>query len=89
MGTHASECTKWHALYMYFFLGMQKTDFAALLCKHGSTITNWINNYLENGNVSHKKSLETVYQKFGNKKRSWIMQLYEKKPCLYLDEAQL
>jgi transposase len=86
--THASENTKYHCLYMYFFQGISVSDLAKYFLKHHSTIREWIYRY-ENGEGVSLKSRYAVYKNFGLEKRVWIVDLYRRSPVLYLEEAKL
>lgn len=79
--------TKYHCLYAYYFQGLKKNQLARIYCKSITTITSWINKYEQTGCVERKKQAQTVYRKFGEHKRSWLVQLYEKTPILYHEEA--
>jgi transposase len=49
---HASEEVKWHALYMFFFCGLNKAMVAKYLHKAESTVGAWVKKYEEGGGVS-------------------------------------
>lgn len=53
---HASENTKYHALFNYFIRRHTKTDIAAWLNKSISTISNWIDKYSDTGSVVGMRS---------------------------------
>jgi len=44
LNNHASENTKYHALYCYFFLRESKTEMAKIFAKFTSTITTGLTN---------------------------------------------
>jgi transposase len=92
--THASDNTKYHCLYMYFFMGLRKVKLANLFSKAEATIATWIYRF-ENGEGKsqfiigvQRKQRDTVYHKYGLDKRKWLVELYKKSPTLYLDEAK-
>ncbi|XP_039450495.1 uncharacterized protein LOC120429488 [Culex pipiens pallens] len=84
---HASTNTIYHALYGYFFLGMSKKKLAEIYGKAQSTITEWFAKYEQTGAVNRKKRVQ-VYKKFGAEMRTWLVELYNQHPILFLDEAQ-
>lgn len=82
----ASSSTVYHALYGYYFLGLSRSKLAKIYGKHQSTISNWISYYERTGTYERKQNT-TITRKFGADKRRWLIELYKKKPLLYLDEA--
>lgn len=84
---HASGDVKCYALYGFFYLGMKKSQLAKVYRKDISTITNWINHYEESGTVTRKTTVRPP-TKFDKEKMKWLLDLYDKNPILYLDEAK-
>lgn len=84
----ADENTKYHALYGYYFLNLSRKELSEIYCKSTATIGNWINQYESEGSVARKIALEKVYRKFGYEKRQFLIELYERRPVLYLCEAK-
>uniref|UniRef100_A0A336MXF3 CSON006926 protein n=1 Tax=Culicoides sonorensis TaxID=179676 RepID=A0A336MXF3_CULSO len=84
---HASQNTIFHCLYDYFHLNMKQKDLAHIYNKDRKTIHRWITKYKKGEGVARKER-EKVYLKFDEKKRNWIVKLYEKKPILTLNETQ-
>ncbi|XP_062550474.1 uncharacterized protein LOC134215270 [Armigeres subalbatus] len=84
---HASTNTKYHCLYDYYFLGINRTQLAVIYRKSKSTIGSWIESYEANGLLSSKQR-EQVFRKFSAKHRQWIVALYQEKPVLYLEECR-
>lgn len=83
----ASVSTKYHCLYGHYFLGLSRIQLATLYGKSRTTISSWIMDYERNGLVT-KARRATVFRKFGKDKRDWLVKLYERRPVLYLNEAQ-
>lgn len=84
---HASSEVKYHALYGFYYLGMKKCQLAKMYHKNKSTITNWIERYEKDGNLNRKSTVRAP-SKFDNDKIKWLLDLYNKNPILYLDEAK-
>lgn len=84
---HTSDDVKYHALYAYYFLGVNKSQIAKSYHKDPTTITNWITRYEESGMLSRKSTVR-VPQKIDDDKREWILNLYRACPILYLEEAK-
>ncbi|KAI8829145.1 hypothetical protein BJ741DRAFT_396015 [Chytriomyces cf. hyalinus JEL632] len=84
--TQASENTKIHALYNYYFHRMSKAAIARIYLKTPTTIGNWIDRFEETGGVSRK--VGKVNHKFNEAERSWIITYCQDKPLSFLDEAQ-
>lgn len=73
--------------YSYYFLGIQKSDLAKIYCKSLTTITSWIVKFEKDGIVGRHKSDANLHKKFGLEKRCWLVDLYQKNPILYQEEA--
>lgn len=84
----ASDNTKYHALYGYYFLGLTKTKLGELYAKSKQTIANWIDEFEKEGTVARKSNKDKIYRKFGHDKRKYLLDLYNKRPVLYLEEAK-
>lgn len=82
----ASSSTVYHALYGYYFIGIPRSKLAIIYGKHKTTISNWISAYEKNGSYGGKHNA-SVTRKFGADKRNWLVDLYKRRPLLYLDEA--
>lgn len=85
-GRQASD--KYHVLYGYYFLGLNKTQLSEVYSKTKVTVANWINRYENEGSVQRKKNTAIVYKKFGYEKRKYLLQLYNTLHVLYLEEAK-
>lgn len=85
--THASENTKYHALYNYFTLRKTRTEIATIFGKAKSTIGNWIYRYQVYGTVA-RIARDSTYLSIPLEKREWLIELYDKNPLMYLDEAK-
>jgi len=83
---HASDNTKYHALYNYFIRRQSKTFIAETFCKSISTITSWITRYETTESVSRIISQPT-FRKFNPIHKQWILELYQKRPLMFLDEC--
>lgn len=88
IGRQASVNTKYHVLYGYYFLGLNKSKLSEIYGKTVPTIANWINQYESEGSLTRRENVETVYRKFGHAKRNYLLNLYHSQPVLYLDEAK-
>lgn len=84
----ASGNTKYHALYGYYFLGLSKTKLSEIYKKSKPTVANWINSFESEGSVARKANAKKVYRKFGFEKRKFLLELYNRRPVLYLEEAK-
>lgn len=84
---HASEDVKHYALYGFYYLGIKKSELARIYHKDISTINKWITRYEENNSVSRKSNIRTP-RKFEKPMIDWLLELYNKNPILYLDEAK-
>lgn len=85
---HASSDTKYHCVFGFYFLGLSKAKLSKIYARSPPTIASWINNFEKFGCIERKKADPTsLYRKFTAEKRKWIVDLYKKKPILYLDEA--
>ena len=84
---HASENTKLHALYAYYFLGFNKTRIATIYRKALSTIATWIDTYEKTGSVARQNSSVTN-QKYNTEKREWLRHYILANPLSYLDETK-
>lgn len=82
----ASENTKYHCLYDYFFLGYTVNHLAKIYNKNCKTIRRWIHRYKEKGCVQ-RKEMESTNQKFSKEHQDWLISLYKEKPILHLKEA--
>lgn len=83
----ASKNTIYHVLFGYFFRGVAIKDLAKIYNKGRTTISRWIKNYEETGDVERKKSLMAVYRKFDVDQREWLVNLYKERPVLHQNEA--
>lgn len=84
---HASENTKFHALYCYFLLRKTKSEIAEIFGKSPSTITNWIERYEQEGDVGrHQSEREGVYDEA---MKSWMLEQFISNHLLYLVEAKI
>lgn len=83
---HASSDVVYYCLYGYFFLGQRKSQLAKNFNKNKSTITRWIQKYVQNGFYSRSESQKIA--KFDENQRNWILDLYQKNPVIYLHEAK-
>lgn len=88
VGRQASVNTKFHVLYGYYFLGLNKTKLSEIYKKTKPTIANWITSYESEGSVGRKANVNKVYKKFGYEKRKFLLELYNSEPVLYLEEAK-
>lgn len=83
---HASSDVVYYCLYGYFFLGERKSKLARMYNKNKSTICRWIKKYLENGFYSRSETRKLA--KFNDEQQQWLLNLYNKKPTIYLHEAK-
>lgn len=83
---HASSDVVYYCLYGYFFLGQRKSQLAKTFNKNKSTITRWIQKYLQNGFYSRSESRKLA--KFDENQKNWIIELYNRNPVTYLHEAK-
>ncbi|TPX40435.1 hypothetical protein CcCBS67573_g10624 [Chytriomyces confervae] len=84
--SHASENTKIHALYNYFYHHKTVSEIAHIYVKKPGTIRNWIKRFKLTGNVS-RVSFSSGYT-FTAEHRLWIRQYFFNNPLSFLDEAQ-
>lgn len=84
---HASENTKYHCLYDYYFLGMKKIKLAKIYCKSPVTISQWIQQFEKNRTLKRQTARKTVYKKFSAEKREWLVNRYKVHPVMFHDEA--
>lgn len=84
---HASENTKYHCLYDYYFLGMKKYRLAKLYSKSPVTISQWIQQFEKNGTLQKETARKIVYKKFSTEKREWLVNQYKANPVMFHDEA--
>lgn len=84
---HASDDVKHYALYGFYYLGLKKSELAKIYRKDITTINKWIARYEETSSVSRKPNTCTP-KKFDKPQISWLLELYDKNPILYLDEAK-
>ena len=83
---HASECTKYHALYCYFFLHKTRAEISYIFGKSPSTISNWIQRYeTEDVLQRHQHDREVIFSK---EMKEWLLQQYSNDPLMYLDKAK-
>jgi len=83
----ASDNTKYHALYLYFFCGYSKIKVASVFRKNASTIGRWIDRYEDSGSVERIKHSD-LFRKFGHEKRQFIVDLINDKPLMFLEEIK-
>lgn len=85
----ASENTKYHCLYGYYFLKMAKDELKTVYNKSKRTIERWIEKYNSTGSCSRKEREEnSENSKFTPEHTKWIVNLYVEHPLYYLEEAQ-
>lgn len=84
---HASSDVVYYCLYGYFFLGERKSKLAKTFNKNKSTISRWIKQYLDNGFYSRSETQKLA--KFNEGHRNWLLNLYNKNPTIYLNEAKI
>lgn len=84
---HATENTKLHALYAYYFIGLKQNQIALLYRKAPSTIGRWIERYERTGAVSRKAT--ESQRKYTPEHREWIRDYFLANPLSFLDEAKL
>lgn len=84
---HASENTKYYALYCRFILRLSKAQIAVVFCKSPTTISTWIRQYEDTGSVVRKSSRNI--RLFSDNHIQWFKNFYEQNPLAFLDEAQL
>lgn len=83
----ASKNTKYHILYGYFYQGLRKSRLAKYFGKSKQTVANWINIFNEFGFLPNKKR-ENFNKKFPKIQRDWIIELFNRNPLMYFDEAK-
>ncbi|XP_021703794.1 uncharacterized protein LOC110677193 [Aedes aegypti] len=83
----ANTNTVYHALYGHYYLGISKKDLAKIYGKSQSTIYSWFRKFEKEGVYQRKKRAQ-VYKMFRVEMRIWLVQLYQKHPLLFLDEAK-
>lgn len=83
----ASKNTIYHVLFGYFFRGIPIKDLTQIYNKGRTTISRWIKNYEQTGDVARKKSLLAVYRKFDADQRNWLLNLFKERPILHQNEA--
>ncbi|KAF0733663.1 hypothetical protein Ae201684P_005618 [Aphanomyces euteiches] len=84
----ASRNTKYHCLYGHYFLGLSISKLSTLYSKSPTTIASWIARYQRDGSVENSLPAAQIQRKFTLGMRQWLLDLYEKGPVLYLDEAR-
>ena len=83
---HASECTKYHSLYCYFFLHKTRAEISYIFGKSPLTISNWIQRYETEGCIErHQHDTELMFSK---EMKEWLLKEYSTNPLMYLDEAR-
>ncbi|KAJ1544974.1 hypothetical protein HK096_006949, partial [Nowakowskiella sp. JEL0078] len=87
VGRHASENTKYYALYSFYCLYLSQAKIAQIFCKSATTISAWIEQYQQTGTVSQKKRQK--YPSFTDEEIHWFGEFYQKNPLSFLDESQL
>jgi transposase len=87
--THASECTRIHALYAFYFLGMQQSKVADVYRKSAGTISKWIAQYEKTGTVSRQSLTDSRNRKYGPMQRAWLRDYFLNNPLSFLDEAKV
>jgi transposase len=70
--THASENSKYHALYAYFTLRKTQAEIAHFLGKSKSTIGYWINRYQVHGTVV-RFARDRTFISISYEQRMWII----------------
>jgi transposase len=83
----ASECTKYHCLFGYYFLYLSVSELKEIYHKSSRTIYYWISRWEDYQSVS-RLHLGINARKYDEEKRSYILQLFESYPCYFLDEVQ-
>lgn len=84
---HASSDVVYYCLYGYFFLGERKSKLAKTYNKSKSTISRWVKQYLDNGFYSRNETKKLAT--FNDEHRTWLLELYDKNPTIYLHEAKI
>lgn len=84
---HAGANTVYHALYGHYFLGISRKSLAVIYGKSESTIHEWCKKFERDG-FFRRKQRQQVYKKFGTGMRKWLVELYQREPVLFLDEAK-
>lgn len=85
--SRAHENTIYHCLYGFFYLGYQREELAKIYGKSKTTICTWINDFKDKNSVGRTTITKRVFKKFNLEKRSWLVELYKKRPILYQEEA--
>ncbi|KAJ3401598.1 hypothetical protein HDU80_005875 [Chytriomyces hyalinus] len=83
---HASENTKIHTLYNYYYHCKTVSEIAKIYVKDTATIRNWIRRFKQTGTVS--RVVATPKRKFTVDHRLWIRKFFFNNPLSFLDEAQ-
>jgi transposase len=83
---HASKCTIMHALFVYYYLGANRTAVARLFHKSVTTITTWIERFESTSDYERRKSVSE--KKFTKEEQCWVVEFYRVHPIAYLDEAK-
>mmetsp|Transcript_20409 Transcript_20409/g.18547 ORF Transcript_20409/g.18547 Transcript_20409/m.18547 type:complete len:356 (+) Transcript_20409:39-1106(+) len=84
---HASDNTKFHCLYGYYFIGISPANLAIIYKKSRSVIYNWIQRW-ETYKIVNRLNLGINTRKFNLEKQEFIIQLYQQNPTLFLDEVR-
>lgn len=82
----ASKNTIYHVLFGYFFKGIPIKNLTQIYNKGRTTISRWIKNYEETGDVARKKLSMAVYRKFDVDQRNWLVNLFKERPILHQSE---
>ncbi|XP_055623382.1 uncharacterized protein LOC129766810 [Toxorhynchites rutilus septentrionalis] len=83
----ANSNTKYHCLYGYYFLELSRSQLSTIYKKSKSTQGSWIVEYEREGIITRSKR-QSTFRKIYVDKRTWLINLYQKNPILYLDEAR-
>jgi transposase len=83
----ATENTKLHLLYGFFFLGIPVKVLSKIYCKSVRTVQYWINRWANFASVARLNE-GVNSRKYNDEKQAFIIDCYRKQPCLFLGEAK-
>lgn len=84
---HASENTKEHAMYAYFFLNFTLARVAKLYRKGEATVSRWVDQYTTTGVLARRESIQER-SKFPEEQRQWILRYVLDSPLSFLVEIR-